>query len=120
MDKIAMIKEVRKQTEFGLKESKAIVDGWVNSNGGRKELKELVEGAVKNRVPRSEEMRQTIRRRVKSIQNLVECLASDCEGDFSYEEMPIIRGALEQIADEALTIKNRTTYHLEDILSAER
>lgn len=119
MNTLRLIREVRNQTGLGLKESKDIVDGWANGTTEGKGLKELVEQAVKDRGPRSEEARQAIRNKIKRLQSLIDNLDDTCEDDFGSEELTGIRDALGQIAEEALTIKERTTYLLEECIDNE-
>ena len=121
MDKILMIKEVRHISGCGLKEAKDAVEE-VSAGGGSPELKEMVSRATTkaaNRPPRSEEARRSIRHRVKGIKYLAEDIEVKCEGNFDENDLPEIREALEAIINDALTIKDRMIYYLEEILSKE-
>ena len=118
MDKILQIKEVRNLTGLGLKESKDLVETWLNGEMPEQaELMAMVAEKVKNRIPRSEEYRIFIRNKVASIKNLIDYI--EWEEDFTGEDMPGIREAMENIVEAALTIKERLTYKLEEILSEE-
>ena len=115
MDKIATIKEVRDLTGLGLRESKELVETWQNGEmPERKELFDMVAERVKNRIPRSEEARNAIRNKVKGIKNLIDSI--DWEDEFNEADISKIRLAMDKIADEALIIKDRLTYRLEEIL----
>lgn len=119
MDKILMIKQVKDLTGCGLREAKDTVEGFLNGTMPEKEeLMKIVAEKMKNRVPRSEEIRKRIRNHIKSINNLLEYL--ELSGDFDEEDLPELRETMEKVAYAALEIKDTWTYRLEDALFTEQ
>ena len=118
VDKIGMIKEVRELSNLGLKESKELVEAYL-AGDGETELMAMVKEKVKNRRPRSEEARGKIRDKVKGIKSLVEDLGDTCEGDFDVTDLSDIREIADTIINNTLTVRDRMTYNLEEILYEE-
>ena len=121
MDKILMIREVRDFTGCGLREAKEAVEE-VQAGGGTLQLKEMVARATAkaaNRPPRREEIKGTIRYRVRGLKNLVQELEETCKGDFGESDLPEIRGTLETLVNDALIVKDRLIPRLEDALFKE-
>ncbi len=121
MDKILLIKEVRNLTGCGLKEAKETVEEYQTGNlPEREELIRIVAEKVKNRVPRSEDIRKRIRDHVRSIKYMNEEVEEMCEGDFGEEDISEIRLCMEEIADNALDIKDQWTFRLEEAIYDEQ
>lgn len=118
VDKIGMIKEVYKLSGLGLKESKELVEAYL-AGDGKTELMVMAEEKVKDKPARSDVARKNIRHNVKGIKALVEELENVCEGDFDVYELQDIREIADKIINDILTVRDRMTYNLEEILQEE-
>jgi len=116
MDKITMIKEVRKLTGCGLKESKELVEEYQAGDLSRKELMEKAEARAKTREPRSEEYRQIIANTIKGMKYKVESLEEYL--DVEWDDFIGARRAVNDI-DNRLTQLARLINKLEELLSEE-
>ena len=113
-DKIRVIKEYREITKVGLKEALDAINAYEDGDTSNKDKIELAIKNVESGISKAESpstvTRKAIRNRLYNIRNMVDELISDCEGYFD----GVDKESLDNIVDDALTIRDRFISRLEE------